>query len=147
MEYNKRLYESLEAIEQKYNDLNQQLETAHIPLEQLKDINRQLKRNKPIVELFREYKVAIKNAMDSEKALNNNSLDGELAELAKMELEEIKTKIPLQEEKFKLLLLPVDPNNDKNVIIEMRPAAGGDEASIFVADLFDTYKRYADKQN
>jgi peptide chain release factor 1 len=44
------------------------------------------------------------------------------------------------------LLLPVDPNNDKNVIIEMRPAAGGDEASIFVADLFDTYKRYADKQ-
>ncbi|MDR0674878.1 MAG: peptide chain release factor 1 [Mycoplasmataceae bacterium] len=146
MEYNKRLYESLETISQKFNDLNRQLETATIPLEQLKDINKQLKRNKPIVDLFHLYKTAIKTAEANEEALSGNELDSELSELAKQELEEIKTQIPQWEERFKLLLLPVDPNNDKNVIIEMRPAAGGDEASIFVADLFDTYKRYADKQ-
>ncbi|MDR3329675.1 MAG: peptide chain release factor 1 [Mycoplasmataceae bacterium] len=146
MEYNKRLYESLEAIRNKYDDLNKQLETASVPLDQLKDINKQLKRNRPIVELYKLYKAAIKTAEQDEKALSGSGLDLELSELAKMELEEIKAQVPKWEEQFKLLLLPVDPNNEKNVIIEMRPAAGGDEASIFVADLFDTYKRYADKQ-
>jgi peptide chain release factor 1 len=94
MEYNKRLYESLETISQKYNELNRQLETASIPLEQLKDINRQLKRNKPIVELFHTYKNAIKTAEANEKALGGSELDGELSELAKLELEEIKANIP-----------------------------------------------------
>jgi peptide chain release factor 1 len=94
MEYNKRLYESLESISQKYNDLNHQLETANIPLEQLKDINKQLKRNKPIVELFHLYKTAIKTAEANEKALNGNQLEGELIELAKSELEDIKLHIP-----------------------------------------------------
>jgi peptide chain release factor 1 len=94
MEYNKRLYESLETISQKFNDLNRQLETATIPLEQLKDINKQLKRNKPIVDLFHLYKTAIKTAEANEEALSGNELDSELSELAKQELEEIKTQIP-----------------------------------------------------
>ena len=71
----------------------------------------------------------------------------ELLDMAKFDLETIKEKIPHIEEEIKILLLPVDPNNDKNVIIEMRPAAGGDEASIFVSNLFDTYQRYATMQN
>jgi peptide chain release factor 1 len=94
MEYNKRLYESLEAISKKYDELNHQLETANIPLDQLKDINKQLKRNKPIVELFYLYKAAIKTAEANEKALGGSELDSELAELAKLELEEIRLQIP-----------------------------------------------------
>jgi peptide chain release factor 1 len=94
MEYNKRLYQSLEAISTKYNDLNRQLETASLPLDQLKDINKQLKRNKPIVELFQKYKVAIKTAEANEKALGTSELDAELSELAKLELEEIKQQVP-----------------------------------------------------
>jgi peptide chain release factor 1 len=145
MEYNKRLYESLEAISNKYADLNKQLETASVSMSQLRDINRQLKKNKPIIEKYVAYKRLLDNAFQDEKLLSQNH-DAELVEMAKMELEEIKLQIPKMEEDIKILLLPVDPNNDKNVMIEMRPAAGGDEASIFVADLFDTYKRYADKQ-
>jgi peptide chain release factor 1 len=94
MEYNKRLYESLEAIRNKYDDLNKQLETASVPLDQLKDINKQLKRNRPIVELYKLYKAAIKTAEQDEKALSGSGLDLELSELAKMELEEIKAQVP-----------------------------------------------------
>jgi peptide chain release factor 1 len=146
MEYNKRLYESLEAINKKYIDLNKQLETASVSMTQLRDINRQLKKNKPIVEKYLVYKRLLDNAFQDEKLLSENH-DAELVEMAKIELEDIKNTIPNLEETIKVLLLPVDPNNDKNVMVEMRPAAGGDEASIFVADLFDTYKRYADKQH
>jgi peptide chain release factor 1 len=145
MEYNKRLYESLEAISKKFTELNKQLETASVSMNQLRDINRQLKKNKPIVEKYIAYKRLLDNAFQDEKLLSENH-DADLTEMAKIELEEIKNRIPTLEEEIKVLLLPVDPNNDKNVMIEMRPAAGGDEASIFVADLFDTYKRYADKQ-
>lgn len=145
MEYNKRLFESLEAIAKKYVELNQQLETASVPVSQLTEINKQIKHAQPIYEKFNEYKKLIDDGIQDEKLLSSET-DKDLIELAKLELEDIKSKIPTLEEQIKILLLPVDPNNDKNVIVEMRPGAGGDEASIFVADLFDTYKRYADKQ-
>jgi peptide chain release factor 1 len=94
MEYDKRLYESLEAITHKYDELTRRLETANISIELLKDINKQLKRNKPIVDLFRVYKSSIKTAIDNENALNKNELESELTELVKLELDEIKAQIP-----------------------------------------------------
>jgi peptide chain release factor 1 len=145
MEYNKRLFDSCKAIKEKYDELNKQLETAALPMSQLKEVNKQLKHHKPIVEKFITYKKLIDDGQQDEKLLEHEK-NQDLIELAKMELEEIKISIPRLEDDIKILLLPVDPNNEKNVIIEMRPAAGGDEASIFVADLFDTYQRYADKQ-
>ena len=87
----------------------------------------------------------IDNGLQAEKILNSSNTD-DLVELAKMELEEIKEKIPFFEKELKILLIPNDPNDEKNVIVEMRPGVGGDESCIFVANLFDTYKRYADKQ-
>lgn len=69
-----------------------------------------------------------------------------MIKMFQLELDNAKNIIPNLEEQLKILLLPNDPNNGKNVIIEMRPAAGGDEASIFVSDLFDTYKRYIENQ-
>jgi peptide chain release factor 1 len=145
MEYNKRLYEACEQIVKRHNELSKQLETTTIPRNELTNINRQLKRNLPVVNKFLQYKAMINDAKQDEEMLSKDK-DPEMQSLAKSELEAFKIDIPKIEEEIKVLLLPVDPNNDKNVIIEMRPAAGGDEASIFVADLFDTYKRYADKQ-
>jgi peptide chain release factor 1 len=63
-----------------------------------------------------------------------------------MDLADVKEELPKIEDEIKIKLLPSDPNDDRNVVIEMRPAAGGDEASIFVADLFNTYKLYAEAQ-
>ncbi|MDR0545920.1 MAG: peptide chain release factor 1 [Mycoplasmataceae bacterium] len=146
MEYNKRLYESLLAIEERYHELDEQAHNASLSASQLKEVNRQLKRNKPIIALFQTYKAAIKSATDDENALSSNKLDNELAELAKIELEQIREQIPGWENQFKILLLPVDPADEKDVIVEIRPAAGGNEASIFVADLFDAYKRFFDLQ-
>ena len=144
MEYNKRLFDSLQSISNKYYELNTQLETASLPINQLTDINKQLKKQKPIVEKFIVYKKMIEDGSQAEKILFSNK-DEDLIEIAKAELEDIKVNLPIIENDLKVLLLPVDPNNEKNVIIEMRPAAGGDESSIFVADLFDTYQKFADK--
>jgi peptide chain release factor 1 len=144
VEYNKRLFDSLQSISKKYHELNIQLETASLPIAQLTEINKQLKRQKPVVDRFFIYEKMIDDANQAEKILNSSN-DKDLLEMAKVELEEIKIKLPTLENELKVLLLPVDPNDEKNVIIEMRPAAGGDESSIFVADLFDTYQRFADK--
>ena len=145
MEYDKNLYTSLESIAEKYNDLNNQIENSNVDFNQLKEINKAIKHTKPIYEKFLTYKKMIDNAVQDEKVLDSNS-DADLIELAKMELDDIKTQIPSIESELKIMLIPRDPNNDKNVIVEMRPGVGGDESCIFVADLFDTYKKYADKQ-
>lgn len=145
MEYDKNLYTSLESIAEKYNDLNNQIENSNVDFNQLKEINKAIKHTKPIYEKFLTYKKMIENAVQDEKVLDSNS-DADLIELAKMELDDIKTQIPSIESELKIMLIPRDPNNDKNVIVEMRPGVGGDESCIFVADLFDTYKKYADKQ-
>jgi peptide chain release factor 1 len=144
VEYNKRLFDSLQSISNRYYELHTQLENANLPINQLTEINKQLKHHKPIVEKFNIYKKMIEDGDDALKILNSSNDQG-MIELAKAELEEIKNKLPTKEEELKVLLLPKDPNDEKNVIVEMRPAAGGNESSIFVADLFDTYQRYSDK--
>jgi peptide chain release factor 1 len=73
--------------------------------------------------------------------------DAEMAEMAKEELKELEMKIPILENEIKLLLLPKDPNDDRNIIVELRAGAGGDEAAIFVGNLFEAYTRYADLKN
>lgn len=146
MEYNIRLHEALKRINVRCNELKQQLEDVNtITLEDAKTINRQLKKNAQVLINYAIYDKAIVSATEAEKIIAE-SKDKDLLELARMELEQIKQDIPTMEEKLKELLLPVDPNNDKNVIIEMRPAAGGDEASIFVADLYNTYSRFCETQ-
>ena len=146
MEFDKNLFLSLEKIANEYENLNKQLEDGNNNIEQFKNINKAIKHNKPIYDAFLSYKKLIDSGQQDEKILNSNS-DNELIELAKLELEDIKKQIPPFEEKLKMLLIPQDPNNEKNVIVEMRPGVGGDESCIFVGNLFDTYKKYCDKQN
>ena len=140
MEYNKKLYESLEKISIKNNELNLLLETIGNDQHKIKEINLQLKQTNKIASAFEKYKTLIKNGEFAEESLKNET-NKEMIELLKIELDLAKDNIPILEEELKILLLPEDINNGKNVIIEMRPAAGGDEASIFVSDLFNTYKK------
>lgn len=146
MEHNKKLLDSLIKINQKNDELNSLLETIGNDARKIKEINLQLKQTSKIREPFLQYQKMINDGLNAEEMLKTET-NKEMIELFKSELDEVKSKLPQLEENLKVLLLPEDPNNNKNVIIEMRPAAGGDEASIFVADLFDTYKRYIENQD
>lgn len=145
MEYDKNLYSSLEAIKEKYESLSKKLEDPNLAINEVTNINKTIKHIQPVYEKFLIFKKLIENGIQDEKVLSTNS-SNDLIELAKLELEEIKQQIPSFEKELKILLIPHDKNDDKNVIVEMRPGVGGDESCIFVANLFDTYKRYADKQ-
>ena len=141
MEYNEKLYQALKKINEKNDELNKALETIGDDFQKAKEIQIQLKTTSKIAEGFQRYKKTL-DSLDEATMLLNETNDQEMKQLAQMELDIAKDELPKLEEEMKILLLPTDENNGKDVIIEMRPAAGGDEASIFVADLFDTYKRY-----
>lgn len=97
-----------------------------------------------IVEKYREYK-ATQNSLEESLAMLEEESDEELRELAKEELSECKQRIPKIEEELKILLLPKDPNDEKNVIVEIRGGAGGDEAALFAAELYRMYVMYAER--
>ncbi len=145
MIYNKKLFDSLTKVDEKFLELNKELENIGNNVSRMKEINKSLKLLNPIVEKFSEFKKILSNLESAEQILANEK-DKELLELAEIEIGEYKPKIEVFENELKRLLLPKDENDDKNVIVEMRPAAGGDESSIFVGDLFGAYKRYADSQ-
>ena len=100
----------------------------------------------PIVEAYKEYKNCKQNIEDSLSLLEEES-DEEMKELAKEELSESKKRVEELEQELKILLLPKDPNDDKNVIVEIRAGAGGDEAALFAAELYRMYSNYADSQH
>ena len=97
----------------------------------------------PIVEAYKEYKNCRQNIEDSLALLEEES-DEEMRELAKEELSESRERVEELEQKLKILLLPKDPNDDKNVIVEIRAGAGGDEAALFAAEIYRMYVHYAD---
>lgn len=145
MEYNKKLYDALAKIDKKNDELNLALENVGNDINRMREINIQLKQTEKIAREFKKYKQLIEDGLNAEEFLKTEN-DKEMIKMLQSELDNSKEIIPNLEEELKILLLPNDPNNGKNVIIEMRPAAGGDEASIFVSDLFDTYKRYIEGQ-
>ena len=99
----------------------------------------------PIVEAYKEYKAGRQNIEDSLAMLEEES-DEEMRELAKEELSESKAKVEELEQKLKILLLPKDPNDDKNVVVEIRAGAGGEEAALFAAEIFRMYVHYAESR-
>ncbi|MGD8780876.1 MAG: peptide chain release factor 1 [Ignavibacteria bacterium] len=135
----------LEEIKEKYNKINEQLSDPEIVSNQEKLISLSKERSdlQEIVETYDGYKEVINNIQGNEEIINNPE-DKELAELAEVELEELKEKKTELEEKIKILLIPKDPNDDKDVIVEIRAGTGGDEAGIFAADLFRMYTRFAE---
>ena len=140
------MIERLNAIEEKYNSLQAELSNPDIynDMDKMKSLSKEQKSIEKIVEIYKEYK----NALDSIEDLKEmkHDPDPEISEMAEMELEETKEKIAKMEDEIKILLIPKDPNDDKNVIVEIRGAAGGDEANIFAGDLFRMYSRYAESK-
>ena len=141
------MLEKLQAVEDKYRELESMIADPDI----LQDMDRWQRCNKehaelaPIVEKFREYKKLTKNIED-DKALFDEPLDDEMRHLAEQEIAALTERQQALREEFPVLLLPKDPNDEKNVIVEIRGGVGGDEAALFAGDLFRMYSRYAEKK-
>ncbi|MBF0329143.1 MAG: peptide chain release factor 1 [Nitrospirae bacterium] len=138
------MLEKLLLIEEKYEANNQAL-MDNIVLSNPQEYQRYSKEQSeltPIVEKIREYKKLLKGIEDSEEMLKGG--DAEIKELAQEELEELKKRKPELEEELKLMLLPKDPRDDRNVILEIRAGTGGEEAALFGASLFRMYAKYAE---
>lgn len=141
------MFNKLEFIEEKYQDLSAKVADPEVIGDQ-KLWQRYMKEHSeitPIVEGYRDYKI-IQNGILEAKTILNEENDEELRELAKMELSELEVKLTLVESELRKLLIPKDPNDDKNVILEVRAGAGGDEAGLFAAELLRLYIRYAEKK-
>jgi peptide chain release factor 1 len=135
--------EKLAGIEQKYEELAQQMADPALANDYARyaDIARQHSELQAIVAKYRDLKRAQQELADNEQLAEG---DDELAELARAEIEALRTKIPQLEGELKLMLVPKDPKDDRDVIVEIRAGAGGDEAGLFAADLFRMYTRYAE---
>lgn len=141
------MFEKLDFIQDKYDELNQKIADPEVINNQpeWQKYMKELAEIEPIVHEYKRYK-EIKEGIESTKAILEESTDEELREIAKMELHELEDKIEESEHQLKLLLLPKDPNDEKNVIVEIRAGAGGDEAGLFAGDLLRMYTRYAERQ-
>jgi peptide chain release factor 1 len=136
------LAEKLNPFIDRYNELSDMLSAPDIisDIKKMTDLSKEQSSILPIVEKAKEYHALIAEIADNKEMLS----DSEMSELAKEELKELEPQIPIIEEAIKKLLIPKDPNDDRNTIIELRAGTGGDEAAIFVGDLFNAYTRYAE---
>lgn len=141
------MIERLEDILKRYNEITQLLMNPEISsnITRLKDLSKEQSGLEPIVTLFEEYKKLVSSIADLKELTHET--DPEMVELARAELDELKPRVAEVEEDLKVLLIPKDPNDDKNVIVEIRGAAGGSEANIFAGDLFRMYTKYAEVKN
>lgn len=140
------MFDKLESIEKRYQEVLDELGQPDAASDQnrFKKLMKEQSDLSPIVEAFRKYKNAKKTIEDSLEILDTES-DEELKELAKEELGEAKKEVETMEGELKILLLPKDENDDKNVVMEIRAGTGGDEAALFAAELYRMYKRFAER--
>ena len=140
------MFDKLESIEKRYQEVLDELGQPDAASDQnrFKKLMKEQSDLSPIVEAFRKYKNAKKTIEDSLEILDTES-DEELKELAKEELGEAKKEVETMEGELKILLLPKDENDDKNVVMEIRAGTGGDEAALFAAELYRMYNRFAER--
>lgn len=141
------MFDKLSFISEKYDELTKRVSDPDIIADQSKwqKYAKELGELEPIVKKYEEYKKVKEGIADNKELLGESGLDDELKELAKMELSELEAQVEPLESELKVLLLPKDPNDDKNVILEIRAGTGGDEAALFGADLLRMYTRYAER--
>lgn len=140
--------EKLQRVEDKFREIESQLGDPKIisDVERFTKLTRELANLEPIVKKFREYK-KILTQIEEDKNLLESSSDEELKILANEELNDLKKSKEKFDEEFPILLLPKDPNDEKNVIVEIRGGVGGEEAALFAGDLFKMYAKYSERQN
>ena len=140
------MIERLETIARRYEELNEILMDPSIAndIEKMTEASKEQAMLEGAYQLYQEYKKVISGIEEAKELLKEN--DPEIKEMAELELSELEEKKPLLEEKLHLELIPKDPNDNKNVIVEIRGAAGGDEGNIFAGDLYRMYVKYAEAQ-
>ena len=139
-----QVIDRLEAMVKRYNDITEELskpETVQ-DIKKMTELSREQTRLSEAVELYNHYKDVLKNIEEDKELVK----DSELGEFAREELASLEEERKEIEAKLQVLLLPHDPNDEKNVIVEIKGAAGGDEANIFAGDLFDMYTKYANRE-
>ncbi|GGI66666.1 MULTISPECIES: peptide chain release factor 1 [Enterococcus] len=141
------MYDQLQSVEDRYEELGELLSDPEVvsDTKRFMELSKEEASTRETVAVYRRYKVVVEGISETEELLGE-SLDADMAEMAKEELSDLKKEKEALEEQIKILLLPTDPNDDKNIIMEIRGAAGGDEAALFAGDLFEMYQRYADAQ-
>lgn len=142
------MLQRLESVVERYERLTQLLCDPNVMNDpaKLRQYSKEQSDLEETVQTYRQYKEVIQQLQDAKEMLEEK-LDDEMRDMVKMEISDLEEKKEQLEERIRILLLPKDPNDDKNVIIEIRGAAGGDEAALFAADLFRMYVRYAEKHN
>nr|WP_235888090.1 peptide chain release factor 1 [Neobacillus paridis] len=142
-----KVFDRLQSVEDRYERLNELLSDPEIinDAKKLREYSKEQADIQETVQTYRQYKEA-KSQLQDAKAMLDEKLDAEMREMVKEEVSELESKIAQLEERLKILLIPKDPNDDKNVIMEIRGAAGGEEAALFAGTLYRMYCRYAESQ-
>ena len=141
------MFDRLQAVEDRYERLNELLSDPEVinDSKKLREYSKEQSDIQETVMTYREYK-SVKEQMQDAKSMLEEKLDADMRDMVKEELHELEAQVAELEEKMKILLIPKDPNDDKNVIMEIRGAAGGDEAALFAGNLYRMYSRYAEMQ-
>ena len=141
------MLEKLKLVENRFEEINELMIQPDIISDQKRyiQISKEYKEIKKIIEKGSIYKNLLSNQSEAQEIISNEN-DQEMIEMAKMQLEEVETKIPKVEEDLKLLLIPKDPDDSKNVVVEIRAGTGGDEASIFAGDLYRMYTKFSESK-
>ncbi len=139
------MLDKLSGIEERFKQIDIELADVGGNYQRVAELNKERVELEPIVEKAREYRQAMKN-LDEAKSMLETETDAEMLALAQADVASLEPKIVKLESEIKSLLIPKDPRDDKNVIVEIRAGPGGDEAALFSADLFRLYTRYADRQ-
>ncbi|WP_046212829.1 peptide chain release factor 1 [Paenibacillus wulumuqiensis] len=141
------MLDRLQALADRYEKLSELLCDPDVASDskRLRDYSKEQSDLQPTFEAYTEYR-RVTEELDAAKQLQGEKLDDDMREMVKMEIDELSARKEELEEQIHILLMPKDPNDDKNVIVEIRGAAGGDEAALFAADLYRMYTRFADTQ-
>ena len=141
------ILEKLEGVRLRFEEVSQMITDPEIisDMKRYVKLNKEYKNLEPLVKEYTQYKNVLSN-IDSAKEILSTEKDDEMREMAKEELDELESQISSMEENIKLLLLPKDPEDEKNAILEIRAGTGGDEASIFAGDLFRMYTKYCESK-
>ena len=140
------MFDKLSTVESQYEELTRRLGTSEVQSDQgeYRKAAKALSELEPLVEKFREYKLVLRDIEGTREMLNG--ADADMRELAQEELAPLDARREILLGELRILLVPKDPNDDKNVILEIRAGTGGDEAALFAADLFRMYSRYVERQ-
>ena len=142
------MFDKLSFIDDRFKELETKISDPEViaDQEQWRKLCKEHSDITPIVNKYREYKALIENIEEAKDMISSGELTKEEREMVEMEISDSNDKIEIVSDELKILLLPKDPNDEKNVIVEIRGGAGGDEAALFAADLLRMYSMYAETQ-